>query len=189
MLLALDRGLPSSSVDRLTAAGGSVPAMVPPPAEPHCVAMRCAAPPNGRFQAGFTLLELVAVMTLLALGVAHLLPQARRWGDRVAVRAAREEVVGLLHRARMEAVAWGGATVVITSAPPEVELWVTGRSVAISSLRDQGVALTLSGDRPRVELVYDALGLGRVASQTLRFRRGSAEALLVVSAWGRVRRP
>ncbi len=138
---------------------------------------------------GFTLLELLTTMTLLALGVAHLLPQARRWGDGLAVRAAREEAVGLLHRARMEATAWGGATVVVTTKPPEMELWTGGRRVASSHFGDQGVGLTLSGDRPRVELAYDGLGLGRVASQTLRFRRGSAEAVLVISAWGRVRRP
>jgi hypothetical protein len=48
--------------------------------------------------------------------------------------------------------------------------------------------LTLSRDRPEAVLRYDALGLGRVASQTLLFTRGRAEARLTVSAYGRIRR-
>ena len=38
------------------------------------------------------------------------------------------------------------------------------------------------------EIRFDALGLGQVASETLRFRRGGAEAGLVLSSYGRVRR-
>jgi len=49
--------------------------------------------------------------------------------------------------------------------------------------------LALSGERARATLLLDALGLGRVASQTLTFSRGEARALLVISSLGRVTRP
>ena len=48
--------------------------------------------------------------------------------------------------------------------------------------------LALSGDRESAELTFDAMGVGRVASQTFRFSRGSAQAELVVSSFGRVTR-
>jgi hypothetical protein len=53
---------------------------------------------------------------------------------------------------------------------------------------EYGVSLDLGGGRTDVELAYDALGLGRVASQTVVFRRGDATAELVVSGYGRLRR-
>jgi hypothetical protein len=51
------------------------------------------------------------------------------------------------------------------------------------------VTVELSRGRSATELRYDALGLGQVASETLRFRRGDAASALVVSGYGRVRRP
>jgi hypothetical protein len=49
-----------------------------------------------------------------------------------------------------------------------------------------GVTLELSGGHPEASLDYGPLGLGRVASQTIRLRRGTREASLVVSSLGRV---
>ena len=45
-----------------------------------------------------------------------------------------------------------------------------------------------TGRRDTLVLAFDALGLGRVASATIVFRRGAAERALVVSGYGRVRR-
>ena len=140
--------------------------------------------------AGFTLLELVTVVTLLGLALAQLVPAARRQLDRMAVLGAREEVAGLFHQARMEAVARGGASLILTSLPPRVELRQGDELLASGDLGGEyGITLTLSGGRTEATLLFDALGLGRVASQTLRFFRGEAEALLVVSSLGRVTRP
>ncbi len=63
---------------------------------------------------GFTLLELITVITLLGLLLGRTIPAGRRLQDRMAVIGAREAVVGLFHRARSEAVARGGATLVLT---------------------------------------------------------------------------
>jgi hypothetical protein len=61
-----------------------------------------------------------------------------------------------------------------------------GRLVRLEE--DLGVHVLLSGNRSAVEIAFDALGLGRIASQTLRFRLESQEAGLTVSSFGRVRR-
>lgn len=140
--------------------------------------------------AGFTLLELMAVLLLSGLVMAHLLPAARRQLDRMAVLGAREEVAGLFQRARAEAVARGGANLILTSEPPSVELRAGEEVLARSSLEEEyGVTLTLSRNRAQAELLFDPLGIGRVASQTLRFSRSGTEVRLVVSSLGRVVRP
>ena len=139
---------------------------------------------------GFTLLELVTVVTLLALALAELVPAARRQVDRMAVQGAREEVVGLFHRARMEAVARGGVTLTLNADSGWAELIHDDHLLARANLaREYHVSLVLSGEREQATLRYDALGLGRVASQTVRLSRGEALATLVVSSLGRVTRP
>ena len=138
---------------------------------------------------GFTLLELATVLLLMSLSLGCLLPGARRQLDRVAVLEAREELAGLFHRARLEAVAFGGATVLLNSDSASATL-VTGGEVLdrTALLEKYSVSLTLSAGRPEAELTFDSLGLGRVASQTLRLKRGDAEAALVVSSFGRIGR-
>jgi Tfp pilus assembly protein FimT len=139
---------------------------------------------------GYTILELITVMTLMGLVTAGLLPAARHQLDRMAVLGAREEVAGLFHRARFEAISRGGAHLLLTADPSSAELSAEGEALARVGLRHEyGVVLTLSSGREEAELAFDALGLGRVASQTLRFTRGNAEAILVVSSLGRVSRP
>jgi type II secretory pathway pseudopilin PulG len=150
----------------------------------------CAPAANRPGLAGYTILELLTVMVLMGLSMSVLLPAARRQVDRMAVLGAREEVAGLFHRARSEAIARGGARVVLVAEPPRAELLAGNEVLARAHLNDEyRITLTLSSGRPEAELIFDALGLGRVASQTLRFSRGRAEVRLVVSSLGRVARP
>ena len=147
--------------------------------------------PGGRAGSspGFTLLELITVIVLLGLALGELLPVGSHLLDRMAVLGAREAAVGLIHRARMEAVARGGARLEVESSPPAMKIVAGAPSQTIEAVAfDEGVILALSGDRESVELTFDAMGVGRVASQTLRFSRGSAQAELVVSSFGRVTR-
>lgn len=146
---------------------------------------RSSSSPHG--SPGFTLLELAAVLLLLGFSLGGLLPAARRQLDRIAVLGAREEVAGLFHRARAEAVAFGGATIHLDSGNASAKLLAGGEVVDQVALMDEyRVTLLLSRGRSEAELSFDPLGLGRVASQTLRFHRGKAEAGLVVSSLGRV---
>ena len=138
---------------------------------------------------GYTLLELSAVLALMAVAVAILLSAPEGTRDRWAVESAREQVAGLLAEARTAAVAWGGATVHLSAT--EAAAWYEAGGVErrrVELAEDVDLELLLPRARTDAELRYDALGLGQVASQTLRFRRGAAEATLVVSGYGRVRR-
>ena len=137
--------------------------------------------------AGFTILELVTVLLLIGFSLSGLLPAARRHLDRSAVLGAREEMAGLFHRARGEAVAFGGARLHLDSDSASATLFAGGEEVDhVAFMEEYRVSLALSNDRTDAELNFDPLGLGRVASQTLRFIRGEAEARLVVSSFGRV---
>jgi len=136
---------------------------------------------------GFTLLELSTALFLMGLCLAFLLPAARRQRDRTAVLGAREEVAGMFHQARFEAVTRGGATVALKTAPAAAVLSAGGEVVAqVAIWEEYRVSLSLSRGGSETELSFDPLGLGRVSSQTLRFVRGDAEAGLVVSSYGRV---
>jgi type II secretory pathway pseudopilin PulG len=138
---------------------------------------------------GHTLVELTFVLLLLGVAVASVAPSARGVRDRAAAAAAREALVGLLAEARQAAIETGSAIVTIDADAGVAEAEAAGarlRGVAIAS--DFSVTVVLSGARRRVELRYDALGLGRMAAQTVVFRRGDAAAVLVVSSYGRVRR-
>jgi hypothetical protein len=138
---------------------------------------------------GHTLFELCAVLLLVALAVSALLPAGRALRDRMAVVAAREAVAGLVAEARMAALAHGGATVHLQAGP-----WRAWAQVEDSVLRlvplESGLAVNveLSRGRTATDIQYDALGLGQVASETVRFRRGDAVRALVISGYGRVRR-
>jgi hypothetical protein len=107
----------------------------------------------------------------------------------MAVLGARESALGLFHRARMEAVARGGARILLRSSPASIELWSGDSLVSVSTPGEAyGVEMALSSGRDRAELAFDPLGLGQIASQTLLFRRDLAEAGLVISSFGRVTR-
>jgi len=133
--------------------------------------------------------ELCATLLILAVGVSFVAPRARHLQDRMAVVAAREAVAGLVAQARAEALARGSAVVVVETSPGSASLEAAGLPVRrIPVQADLGVEVALSRGRSAAELRYNALGLGQVASETVSFRRGGAEAALVVSGYGRVRR-
>ena len=138
---------------------------------------------------GFTLLELMVVLALLGVSISGLIHAARGQTERMSVLAAREAVVGLLHRARQEAVSRGGSELVVRTQPPSVSL-IAGLDTltTLGLAADFGVEISLSRGREEATLRYGPLGLGQIASQTLRFRKGGSEALLVVSSMGRVTR-
>ncbi len=138
---------------------------------------------------GHTLIELLFVLFLTGVTAAAVVPAAREYRDRAAVTAAREAVVGLLAEARLGAMERGRGAVRIVARPWRAAAIAGDSAVrAVDLSAAYGVDLSLSGSPDTVEIRYDALGLGRVASRTLVFERGDQAASLVVSAFGRVSR-
>lgn len=138
---------------------------------------------------GFTLVETLIVLGLLSIVLGAALPAAAGTRDRLAVRGAREAAAGLLARARFESVLRGGAEVLVTEAPGRLVLRAGGRSLRSVAVGDRyGAGLEIAGSVSRAVLRFDALGIGRMTSRTIRFRRGDAVASLAVSAYGRIRR-
>lgn len=139
---------------------------------------------------GHTLFELCAALLLASLAASTLIPPARGLLDRMAVVAAREAVAGLFAEARLAAIEHGGASVHVRSGPSRAWAQI-GDSVfgSVALERDLSVTVELPRGRSTTELRFDPLGLGQVASETITFRRGAAASSLVVSGYGRVRRP
>ena len=118
-----------------------------------------------------------------------LVPAARTWADRFAVVGAREATVGLATTARSLALGSGGAALVIDE--PSGSAWTDADGVVRDSMELAtrfGVSVELLGTRTRATLRFDALGIGRVASQSVTFRRNRAVAGVVLSAYGAVSR-
>jgi hypothetical protein len=143
---------------------------------------------------GHSLPELVVVLLLATLLVPPGIGVLLALRDRGAVVAVREETAALLVRARAEARVRGGAAVVVLTEPLRLRLVAgedtlqrsdPGRELGVERVGPDGPS---DAPLPPVVITYDALGIGRMASATLRFRRGRAVSTLVVSSLGRVAR-
>ncbi len=144
--------------------------------------MHCAC----RGRRAFTLVELVLVITLLALLAAIGLSTLRRQLDRLAVRHAVRDAALAVARARDEALAQHTiVTVRIDTAAAALTLRARDRRLAVHALgRTHGVALSSTRD----SIAFDVRGLGYgAANLTLVARRGSAADTLIVSRLGRTR--
>jgi hypothetical protein len=107
--------------------------------------------------------------------------------DRWAVLLARDHLVSLISQARAVAQVRGGADLVLETATGRAAIEIDGESVATLDLRPWRVSVSAGSGRDSVLLRFDALGIGRIASQTLRLSRGAAEAQVIISSFGRVR--
>lgn len=144
---------------------------------------------GSRGRRGSSLIETLWVLVLLGVLLAAALPRLEGLRDRMAVRGAREAIMGLFSRARHHAVLRGGAEVWASEELQTLELRASGLPVGVEDLgRSFGVELEIGGSAGEAVLRYDGLGLGRMASRTLTVRRGAAEAAVVISSYGRARR-
>ncbi len=138
---------------------------------------------------GFTLLELAGVLALLALTAVLSFPMGRGVRERLSVIGAREELVGLITRARGEALRRGGPSLLVVRDPAEGRIEARGELLHRVELgATWRIELVLSGGRPTVELRFDASGLGRMAASWVTLTRGAAVARLIRSAYGGIRR-
>lgn len=138
---------------------------------------------------GVSLLELILVLALIGAGVSLLLPAAQAAVDRFAVVGAREALAGRVATTRSRARSRGGASLVLDEATTTG--WIEADGLVWDSAGlgvPWSVKMDLPGARTRARLRFDGLGIGRVASQSVRFTRRRAEARLVISAYGAVGR-
>lgn len=144
--------------------------------------------PTGSFR-GFTLVELLVVLALAAVLAGAAWPLGRGSLDRLHVVTAREELYGLVYRARGLATRTGSATITINLDVGRASL-TDGYSTEVDrvDLGSRRVDVSTTGSSSTVALRWNGLGWGIVASRTLVLRRGAAEARLVVSSRGRASR-
>ena len=136
---------------------------------------------------GTTLTELLLVLTIMTIFATMAVPQARHALDVLNVRSARETIFGMAAQTRSLALARGGTLVIDAAAKTVSSRDADGAMLAQSSLEPYAVTVD-AGAINTVAMNYDARGLGRMTSRTIRLARGRAEAGLTFSAYGRVRR-
>lgn len=138
---------------------------------------------------GFTTLELAIVLTLMVLIAGVAAPTLTSAWDGLRVRAAREEFVGQVQRARSAALRTGSATLEVRADSALVRVLKEGETHSQIDFRTRyGVEIGLSGNSRAVRLRFGRLGLGVMASRTVElFRRGDT-ASVSLSTFGRLRR-
>jgi flavin-dependent dehydrogenase len=110
-----------------------------------------------------------------------------RLRDRWAVQGARAALGELIRETRVRAVARGGARVVLSASTHEARLEAGGVVFRRLLLQEEFAVTVDLGGPEEVELVFDASGVGRLASRSVGLARGAAQARIVVSSYGRVR--
>ncbi len=137
----------------------------------------------------YTIVELACALMLVAVLLGLAAPPLRRALAWTRVRAARDVVAAEATRARALAVARGGAELVLDLRHARAWLAASDTSTTPVPVADERLVRVLAdgADGDTLRIGFDALGLGRIASRTLRFRAAGAEARLTFSAYGRVR--
>jgi prepilin-type N-terminal cleavage/methylation domain-containing protein len=143
---------------------------------------------------GFTLLELLSVVTLLSICAALAAPVFRGSLERIRARTALDGVVGYLYRTRMLAVREGGPVQLVMVADRDgctrllrIERKVGTRPGAVSNshLDLPGLCLRYTGDSI---VAFDGRGMLRPPTRSFYIGRGAESDSVVISIAGWVRR-
>lgn len=136
---------------------------------------------------GTTLVEHVAALVILATLLGLAAPPISGLRSRILVDRAVADLRGALLETRSRSVG-RGAALVLHRTPPSASVVVGGRVERTVGLAGVGGVVTIDfgGGESRV-IRFDALGIGRFASASVRFASGGVERRVVVSSWGRAR--
>lgn len=138
---------------------------------------------------GYTLLELIAVLFLIGVGLSIPVSQIGALADRWAVQAARERMVAVHLNARGIAREGDGALLEVDVSTQTVRVTSRGSVRSTTTFGSElGVVFALGGASTTAQLRFDPLGVGRSIGHTVTFSRGRGNVQLVVSGFGRVRR-
>ena len=149
--------------------------------------MRYTHRSNPRAHTGFTLLEVLLVLTIIGVLTGIAIPRAQRLLDGVAVRGAAQDAAGLLELARQIAMTRGERVSVDIDSMP-ARLTMRAGTDTLRRRNEQAIhGVRFSATRSPV--VYSQLGMGfGVSNLTLIVSRGGAAETVTVSRLGRVRR-
>ena len=149
--------------------------------------------PSGRRQgpvwcmrSGFSLVELVLVLALLALLLGIALPPLAGALDRIEVAAAASQIAAAHTRARMMAIS-GSRVLVLSVDSASLSIRLRGTTTHLWS--DRGPALSgvsLRGPARSFTFSPEGFSLG-LSNASLHLSRGSATRTVIVSRLGRVR--
>lgn len=135
---------------------------------------------------GFTLIEIVIVVTIAGLLSAITLARAGGFIDRIEVHGATMEVESMFSRARHIAIARGAQTT-LDIDPARSTISIRGSNEVLSS-RDVAATHGVDIDANRTSITYSPIGVGYGASNfTMTLSRGRAADTIYVSRLGRVR--
>lgn len=136
--------------------------------------------------AGYTLLELVIVVTVAGILMSVAIQRTRLILDRQSVHAAAADVVSILNSAR--ALALSGRSAVAVNIDTVAGALQIRRGTERLLVRQLAQMHAVSVRSSRDSLAYDAHGLGRgAANLSIIVRRRAAVETVFVSRFGRVR--
>ena len=135
---------------------------------------------------GFTIIEIVIVITIAGLLSAITISRAGGFIDRIEVHGATMVAESMFSRARHIAIARGTQTV-LDIDPVRSTLSIRGSTEVLSS-RDLRAAHGVDIDTNRTSITYSPIGVGYGAANfTMILSRGRAADTIYVSRLGRVR--
>ena len=137
-------------------------------------------------RSGYTLVELLVVVTLIGIALAIAIPRGLRVLDRLSVHAAAGDAAAMLSHARTLALAGHAAVAVHVDAA--TGMLRVQRGVEVLLTRNIGQAHGVQLGNTRDSLAFDAWGLGvGAANLSITLRRGAVAETVFVSRLGRVR--
>lgn len=141
-----------------------------------------------RAMRGYSLIELLATLTLLGLGVTVGIPRFTALRDRLAVEGATSDVLAAYHHARLAALTLA-APVRLTVLPARITIYALADDDSMLAWSGPGPAtrgVTLTESPGAVVMIPAGVTMG-VANGRYVFLRGGISRTVVASRLGRLR--